>query len=253
MLSYKQWKMLNESFGVTLGVASPNNLGLNKSAFGLDEAKMKKSKKKMDVEDADGELAEPGKPSDDPEVVGSDDEGMDDEGMDDEKSPCGEKKFCKASKKKSLKKSKKKMWSDDDDKDGNIEGGDDAGMDDDEGDVEDAEEETGMDLDGDNEEGEDEEHKEKVLKKVPSIEDAPQMSKKKSKKKMKHEAYLDNDAEWWASVNGMTKSNLNQKYDDGFTRYYEDGLFTPIDTDNLAQSVRPEPGQVGAPVQQRLG
>jgi hypothetical protein len=241
MLSYKQWKMLNESFGVTLGLASPHNLGLNKSAFGLDEAKMKKSKKKMDVDEADGELTEPGKPSDDPEVVEDDSE----------ISPCGEKKFCKASKKKSVKKSKKKMWSDEDDAaTDDLEAGDEAGMEDDDAALEDAEEETGEDLDGDEEEGESEEHQEKIAAKA-----VPQMSKKKSKKTMQKEAFLDNDEEWMASIKSMLHSDPNQKYDDGFTRYYEDALFTPIDTDNLTQAIRPEPGagEVGFAPQSKIG
>jgi hypothetical protein len=70
--------------------------------------------------------------------------------------------------------------------------------------------------------------------------DAPMMSKKKSKKKMKSEAFLDNDDEWIASVKGMMNSNPNQKYDDGFTRYYADSLLPPEE-----KKRQPGPGDVG--------
>jgi hypothetical protein len=112
MLSYKQYKALNESImpSFTLGLGKPNNLGLI-SPF----AEAKKSKKKMDIkldndedieddiedddETGDGETVQAASEKDEPEVdvhVDKDDEGG-----------CGCGKTCK--------KSKKKMWKDDDD------------------------------------------------------------------------------------------------------------------------------------------
>jgi len=269
MLSFQQWRMLNESFAgsYNLGLTNPQNLGLHNSSgfgLGLEEAKakhMKKSKKKMDPDEADGEIVDAAAPKDDVDVdIDDDDVDVDDEG--DDVDPCGGKKFCgKNSKKKSKKKmmkSKKKMWSDEDDAEADLESGDDAGLEDeDDAGLEDAEEDAGEDLDGDDEEGEDEDHIAAVKGKKkpfpPAPMDTPMMSKKKSKKKMKSEAFLDNDEEWLASVRGMMHSDLNQKFDDGFTRYYEDALFTPVDPNQSVQSDEPGPGQVGFAPSQRLG
>jgi hypothetical protein len=292
MLSYKQWKTLNESFGgpINLGLTNPTNLGLSSNIPGidLDEAKMKKmlkAKKKMfgGDDEGDGEMVPAKAPKDDPDVD------MGDEEMD------GGCKNCMKSKKKSPKKmmkSKKKMFGDtgddvsammkpkmfgDDDDAG--ETGDDMDMDnmDNAGaedemdpDLEGGEDETGMDLDHDGEEGEEGEHPmHKIMGKMgkkgkkppmpaPDQADmaAPMFSKKQSKKNMKKEAYLDNEEEWLTSIKNMMDPKAgNQKYDDGFSRYYEDALFTPIDTNNLTQAVRqePGPGEVGFAPQQPLG
>jgi hypothetical protein len=128
-------------------------------------------------------------------------------------------------------------------------------------DMEDAEEETGEDLDGDNEEGEPEEHKKKVLGSKGGdvgggMGDAgPMFSKKKSKKasKKKMQKEATEDEKWWNSVRSMTGSSPDTKYNDGWTEYQSKDLFTPVDTENLTQAVRPEPGSVGYPVQNKLG
>ncbi len=119
MLSYKQWKTLNESVlpSFSLGLGRPSSLGLV-SQFGFDEMKMaeKKAKKKME----DGEIVKAKRKADKPEVE------VDVDGEDsDEKGVCGKcGSMCGAkSKKHSAKhcklcmKSKKKMWSDEDDQD----------------------------------------------------------------------------------------------------------------------------------------
>jgi hypothetical protein len=68
-------------------------------------------------------------------------------------------------------------------------------------------------------------------------------SKKSSKKKMQKEA--TDDEKWWNSVKSMTGSSPDTKYNDGWTEYQSTGggedLFTPVDTENLTQAVRPEP------------
>ena len=119
MLSYKQWKTLNESVlpSFSLGLGRPSSLGLV-SQFGFDEMKMaeKKAKKKMD----DGEIVKAKRKADKPDVE-VDVDGKDSEEMD----VCGKcGSMCGSmSKKHSEKhcklcmKSKKKMWSDEDDRD----------------------------------------------------------------------------------------------------------------------------------------
>ena len=60
------------------------------------------------------------------------------------------------------------------------------------------------------------------------------MMKKKKHKKHKKGSKKKNEAQnWWNSVNSMLGSNPDHKYSDGC-----DGLFTPIDTDNLYMGVR---------------
>lgn len=219
MLSYKQWKLVNESLGsVTLGLAMPQNLGA--IDFGFSEAK--KSKKKMEdepeveVEDetGDGEVVEPSSEKDEAE--------------DDE---CG----CNtAMSKKKSKKSKKKMSSDEVPEDGV------------EVPEEDAEEEEEVPEEGDEEEldvdadGEDEE----IVEPDPSVEPAysKKKSAKKSKKKMTSEMTEEEQA-WWNSVNGMLSTdNLNQKFDDGFSQFETENIFgTPVDLENMTQAVRDEP------------
>jgi hypothetical protein len=117
MLSYKQWKSLNESVlpSFNLGLGRPASLGIV-SQFGFEEAgmgKKKHGKKKME----DGEIVKPARKADKPSVdveVGDDDE---DVKSVDVCEKCGG--MCgKTSKKKCnlcAMKSKKKMWSDEDD------------------------------------------------------------------------------------------------------------------------------------------
>lgn len=237
MLSYKQWKMVNEST-FALGLAVQPTVGIQAPhELGFDEAKKmskKKSKKKMhfggdEDEDisGDGEMVDPSSAKDSPDVdVDVDDEGGEEFGG------CGGDKCGKMSKKKS----KKKMWSDEDD----------------EGEVEAPEEEEEDDDEEFEDEGGDEEKV--VAKKKPPVsdEEVPLFSKKKSKKKMKREG--TEEEQWWASVKSMVTSNPNQKFGDGWTEYQEDALFSPVDQSNLTQAVRePQPGEVGFAPQQKLG
>lgn len=264
MLSYKQWKTVNESVmpgGGCLGVSTPNSLGIM-SKFGLVEA-AKKSKKKMfgDEEDetGDGEVVDAASEKDEPEID-IDDAG--DEEHDGGCNMCGKnskKKSAKKSAKKSLKKSKKKMWGDEDDAAGGdeVEGEDMGGDDEGDEDLEAAEEESGEDLDGDDEEGEGEDHIAKMksakgkahmdLAMGGGDEEAPMFSKKKSakksekksEKKMQKENIEPEDADWWNSVKTMMGSNPDQKFDDGWTQYHD-----PLD---------PLPGEVGFAPQGRIG
>lgn len=136
MLSFKDWKSLNESYDVSMGLTTPASVGVVAPGYGglsfeeLLEAAKKKMKKKMmddegnddededaDVEDeddaetGDGEVVEPSaikdkeKPEDDDDEE-SDDE--DDEESDDEKEPEGKNPFLSNMKKK-MNKMKKKM------------------------------------------------------------------------------------------------------------------------------------------------
>lgn len=263
MLSYKQWKTVNESVmgGGCLGVSNPNSLGvMNK--FGLVEMAKKKSKKKMDFdmededETGDGEVVDAASEKDEPEIDVDDSSGEEnDAGC----NMCGKnskKKSTKKSAKKSLKKSKKKMWGDEDDASGEDDMGDEEMGDEDE-DLEAAEEESGEDLDGDDEEGESEDHIAKMkaakgkahtaLAMGGGEDEAPMFSKKKSKKKsekksekkMQKEAVAPEDAEWWNSVKNMLGAPVEAKFDDGWTQYHD-----PLD---------PLPGEVGFAPQGKIG
>lgn len=283
MLSYKQYKALNESVmpSFNLGVTNPTNLGLSSPFADYAEAKKmakKKSKKKMfgdeEEETGDGEMVPPASEKDEPDVDV-------DMGDDEDSGDCGMK--CAKSKKKS----KKKMWSDEDDaapeEEGEEDMGDEEDMDDmgDE-DIEgepDEDEESGEALAGkgsmgdkgpmsnkgpmfskkskkkcgsgedmsdedmdDEEEGDD----------VPEEGDEMQFSKKKSKKKLKKEA--TEEEKWWNSVHDMMGPAPDTKYGDGWTEY-QSSEFTPIDTENLTQAIRPEPqaGEFGFAPQKQMG
>ena len=67
-------------------------------------------------------------------------------------------------------------------------------------------------------------------------EDFKLMKMMKGKKKHKKGSKKKNESQtWWNSVNSMLSSDPNQRYSDGC-----EGLFTPIDTDNLYVGVRDE-------------
>lgn len=321
MLSYKQWKMLNESVmpSFNLGVVNPSNLGLQtQSAFTMDieEAKMakKKAKKKMfgdDDETGDGEMVEPASDKDDPDVdvkIGDDkgscdgdkcgafskkkskksskkkcgaDMDMDDDHDDkhsgkeddDDGGDEDELMFSKKKAKKKMMKSKKKMWGDDDDA-GEGDEDDDDHHDEEEHENDDDDED---DFDGEDDgDGDDDEEDDQVAKGKFNLggkggdagggsgmgDAGPMFSKKKSKKasKKKMTAEATEDEKWWNSVRNMTGSNPDQKYGDGWTEYQTtaEDLFTPVNTENLTQAVRPGqgnepgPGEVGFAPQGRL-
>ena len=262
MLSYKQWKTVNESVisgvGGCLGVSNPSSLGVM-SPFGLSEMAKKKSKKKMDFdmedETGDGEVVDAASEKDEPEIDVDDAGGEEHEGGCNMCGKNSKKKSAKKSAKKSLKKSKKKMWGDEDDAAPEEEGGEEDMGDED---LEDAEEESGEDLDGDDEEGEGEDHvaKMKAAKGKAHMdlamgggdeEEAPMFSKKKSakksekksEKKSQKESVEPEDTDWWNSVKTMMGSNPDQKFDDGWTQYHD-----PLD---------PLPGELGFAPQVRIG
>lgn len=279
MLSYKQFKALNESVmpSFTLGLANPANLGIN-SPFGAFQEAKKMAKKKMigdEEESGDGEMVPPASEKDEPDVdVDMGDDDMDD--MDD----AG----CNKCSRMSRKKSKKKMWSDEDDAsvddsdeedededvDGDVDSDVDADSDVDDAAPDDEDEESGEDLAdkggmggmGMGKAGPMFSKKSKKKcgadmggegKEEPDEGDVDmQFSKKKSKKNLKKEE--TEDAKWWNSVKNMVASNPNEKFSDGWTEY-QSAEFTPIDTDNLTQAVRtePQPGEVGFAPQQMGG
>jgi hypothetical protein len=76
-------------------------------------------------------------------------------------------------------------------------------------------------------------------------EDFKILKSKKKKDKVKAEAA---EADWWNSVHSMLGDAPGTKYNSGC-----DDLFTTIDTENLTQAVRPEPGQPGWAPQTRIG
>lgn len=230
MLSYNQWKTLNESlFSTTLGVAGQTPLGVLNSL--LDEAKAK-GKKKMfgddaedDAETGDGEVVEPASEKDAPE-----DDEVEVKMGGDEKGGCGK---CMKSKKKM---SVKPTFTDEDDAE--------AGP---EMDAEEGGEEVPAEED-EAEEGDDEEQP-CGKKKLPMPVNTPMAAKKKLKK----EAYLDDEADWLQSVQSMIGTGkVNVKFDDGFTRYFEDALIPPQDA-NAEVTESPAPGDVGFAPEQRLG
>lgn len=269
MLSYKQFKALNESVmpSFTLGVANPANLGLSSPFAAFQEAKKmakKKAKKKMigdEEETGDGEMVMPSSEKDEPDVDVDTGEDMGDEDMG----------GCDKCTKMSRKKSKKKMWSDEDDAAPEEEDmgdeeevpEDDEEMEDEEAPVEDEEEddESGEELAGKGSMGTagpmfSKKSKKKCGadmgdeggKEMPD-ENELQFSKKKSKKNLKKEETEED--KWWSSVKSMVTSNPNEKFSDGWTEY-QSAEFKPIDTENLTQAVRPEPqaGEVGFAPQQ---
>lgn len=156
------------------------------------------------------------------------------------------------------------MWSDNDDEDdeeddeeGGEEDGEDMDMSGDEGDDEGAED---MGDEGDEDEVVDPKAKFKLGGKGGDVgggmgDAGPMFSKKSSKKKMQKEA--TDEEKWWSSVHSMTGSSPDAKYNDGWTEYQSTGggenLFTPVDTENLTQAVRPEPGQIGFAPSGRIG
>lgn len=299
MLSYKQWKMLNESVfpSFNLGIANPSNLGVqSQSGFAMD---IEEGKKKMlgDDETGDGEMVEPASEKDNPDV---------DVSLGDDNGGCGDDEKCgafskKSSKKTAKKSSKKKCGADMDephsDKQDNDDGGDedelmfakkkakskmmkakktmwsdedDASGDDDEEDAPKAQDVSDDSADDGDDEGTDDEDMgddsdddgDVLNSKFVNKGNDPAMfskkkSKKSSKKNMQKEA-TETDEEWWNSVRSMTNSNPDAKFGDGWTEYQTktEDLFTPVDTENLTQAVRPsgepQPGDVGFAPQQRL-
>lgn len=227
MLSYKQYKALNESVmpSFALGLASHTNLGINSPFASFEEAKKvakKKAKKKMfgdDEETGDGEMVPPASEKDEPDV----DVEVGEEEAEDE--DCG----CKSmSKKKSKKTSKKKMWADEDDAQPEDEESDDSEEESEE-EIEDGEEEEVPEGPCKADDVADEESGVALAGKGSPKELS--FSKKKAKKSMKKESA---EQEWWDSLNQMMGSSSDYKYSTELT---------PIDVNSLTQAVRQEPRQ----------
>jgi len=222
--SYKQWRVLNETFGgfgpITLGLGKQQSVGVVGAQLGeepegeeLDEKK-KCCGKKMDAEvelKAKPDAEAPPEDDDETSEVPEDDGKLSDEDSDDD---------------------------DDDGDDDDDEGGDD----DDEG--------------GDSEvpdEGDDAD---------PDITKKPLLMKKKMKKGMKKamkKGMKKEDQDWWNSVNSMMLADPNYKSWDGFTRIEEDALLPPADANaglgDMEPRVdgEPQPGEPGFAPQSRIG
>jgi len=284
MLSYKQWKTLNESIlpSFNLGIANPSNLGLQAPAgFGFEEARMsKKTKKKMsdeedededededekDAETGDGEVVDKkdAPPKNKPDVDVEDDEDDDEDAEDDEDNEDDEEKGEKCKKcgmycknkcgSYAKKKSKKKMSADndEDDKDEDEDKCPDCGKE--ECTCDDECPECGEDKEDCTCDDDGKKTKIKIGGKggLSTDSDADQQNiknaKKKSKKKM-HAESADEES-WWNSVHNML-GTTDEKFSDGV-----EGLFTPVDTENLTQAVRDESeaGQPGFAPSQKIG
>lgn len=218
MLSYKEYKLLNESlYGVTpLGIAKPTNLGIMGANLSELEEGTKKKKKYMsdllddedpDVEDLGDDLGDDDM-GDEPDVdLDDEDEGMDGEGG------CGGKhiEFCK----KMMKKHMKKEWC------GKEKYTDKEGPEPDYDDMSDL--------------------KEKPKKKS---------KKDKDKDKVKFETLTQEDKDWWASVKNMLNSDPQPRNWDGIS-VQEDQLIPPANDGMVYR--QPSAGEPGFAPQQRVG
>jgi hypothetical protein len=218
MISYNNWKLLQESFGFTLGVSSTPKVASvgNLSGLDLEEAKMKKKMLEDDAEENEDDENDDGE-------EGAEADGDDVENKDKEADP----EMCK-----SMKKKMKAEGCDDDDDDD-----DDDDEDETDADVEDAEEKTGMDLDGDDEEGEDPDHVAKVKGKTTEMPMSLGM-KKKMKKKMKKEQVEE--------IKQMINPEVKVRNWDGISVKTEDMLIHSPDKN-------PGPGEVGYAPETRFG
>jgi hypothetical protein len=255
MKSYKQWKMINESFltGMTLGVTTPQALGGLRSNIPLSEKKKMDGKVVVDDKDL----------GDDHEDDAAED--MDDDHDDEGGCSCNKKgdKEVAFAKKNMKKKMKKKMEDSDEEKDGE---------EDDVNDVEtpnssdegDAEEGDNDDDDGGEDHDDDEGDDEKDAAKYGFMKD------KKDKKKKKKEKV---DEQFWNDIQSYhvpkTSDETDKEFFDSLARQYgnpqkeryssgvhgdginEDLLLTP-DQWNLINSM-PKPGEIGFSPNQRLG
>ena len=236
MLSYKNWKLLEESFGFSnLGIKYPQNLGSVGNLAGLEEAKMKKKMLEDDAEVVKPEEDE--KEDEDEEDVADvqvDDADAEVESDDaEETEECGDKKMCC----KGMKKKMKKESCDEDEEEEDEE---------EDEEIEDAEEAAGEDLDGDDEEGEDPDHVAKIKGKtleMPLLLGMKKKMKKKMVKKMKKE-HVDRVA----SIKEMLSTDPNYKNWDGISVKKEDYLLSPE-----APAAAPGPGEVGYAPQTRFG
>lgn len=214
MLTYKQYKSLNESFDCTLGLSQRQAVGVTSNAGPtLDEFmqlldEKKKMKKKMlgdmgDDETGDGEMVEPSSLKDKKVVVDKDDMGDHDHDHDD----------------------------DDDDM------GDDDMGDDDGGDID------LKGLKGD-----------KLMMMKKKMKNKMKKCSKKMKKEAAEETAPEvADDPWMQSVMGMLKGD-NERHWDGFSPLTnEDALIPASDPNKGLVDEQPQPGDVGFAPQGRIG
>jgi hypothetical protein len=241
MLSYKQWKTLNESVlpSFTLGVSGPQNIGLQlQSGFDLEEGKHAKKKKEPKVEVEVEEKEDSKKDKKCGKMCGkmcskcskmlSDEEDYEDEDKDHDEEECG-----------------KEDHEEEDHDEDHEEEHDEEDHDEEDHDEEDHDEEDKKNVNM-------KMSKKKMLKgdqhKIDANRDgritADDFKILRKKKKKNEQAELD---AWWNSVNNMAGPMPGTKFDDG--------LFQPIDQENLTQAVReePAPGEVGYAPAARIG
>lgn len=224
--SYKQWKMVNESFGalgpINLGFGRPQSIGITGSQFEIDNPEgeeleeAKSGSKKSKKMDADIEITDEDPKNRLVKKLGNakkDIEKVDDEVEDDELDDSDD---------------------DDDDEDEELDDSDDDGDD-----IPDDEED-----------------------KDPDITKRPMLMKKKMKKGMKKamkKSMKKEDRDWWNSVHNMVLSEPESKSWDGFSRIKEDALLPPVDSNKGLGDAEPEmnanpgPGEVGYAPQTRFG
>lgn len=165
------------------------------------------------------------------------------------------------------KKMKKKMMGDEDVEDSDDDA-DDMGGDDD-GDSDDApkkdifKKKPKPDMDSSDDDGDDDGDDDDMGGDDDDVKDTPMFMKKKMKDKKKcgknmkkgcGKAMKNEEAEFWASLQGQMGSDLNQRNWDGIS-VQEDALISPADVDPAldAAHAEPGPGEVGFAPQQRFG
>lgn len=287
LLSYKEYKILNETLGspITLGLGRPNNLGLRGNHFSaedLEEMEIeegKKKKKKMrdgeefeiDAETGDGEVIDKdGVPPKHKPDLDSDDD--DEEDLDDERS-----EFCKKAKKYLKKEAKKNMMGcpeKDDDEEDEEDEEDDEDLDDMEGEElsfskkkakkhlkKEAKKNMGhdveleKDLDDDEEEDLDDEDLDgEELEGDDEVEggDLGMMKRKVNRfmKKKSKKKMTKEETDWWTSVHSMINHNPDAKFSSGFSALTDEQMgLTPRDTYEEV----PGPGEPGFAPSGRVG
>ncbi len=242
MLSFGQYKKLNENFGgplggtFTLGLGKTSVVGgpvgatgidweavkAEEAALELEEAKKcakKCSKKKMDGDEGeDGELVDPKAPKDaDSEDVSDDSDG--DDSDDDSDDDSGD--------------------SDDGDDSGDSDSGDD-------GDSGDSGDDGGS--------GKPPFMKKGMDMKMQSKKSSKKSAKKSAKKMTKEEV---DEAAWWKSLKGQVGDFGHELYDDGLPKgtFQEDSLIAPTDANSGLADTESEPaaGEPGFAPQTRIG
>ena len=221
--SYKQWRLINETFGmvgpIALGIGSPTNLGITGKLAPTEEVEL----------DESGKCAKCGKAKCDCPAGCS---------------KCGTSKMGADM----VPPTAKKPLPDPDDPNAD-DVPDDAPEEDDDDSSPDGEEGEG-DEEGDDaappEEGEEGEEGDLDITKKPML--MRKTMKNAMSKKMKKE-----NRDFLNSVQGMLLSDPQHRFWDGFTRLEEESLIPPTDPNAGLSATEPKPGEIGYAPQGRIG